>query len=492
MTRSALPPVTHLATPRLTAGLDEHGWLDAATHRRVHGPLRPLPTDVLVQLVDDIQLTGRGGAGFPFGRKLRAVLESARRQQRPPVVTVNGSESEPLSFKDKVLLTRAPHLVLDGAALAADAIGASEIVVAVTDDEGAERSLRAALAERQMPVPTSVHVVPHRIVSGQSGALVNGINGKKHIPPATSQRTSDAGVKSHPTLLSNAETYAQLAIAARRGPYGYTSLGLVDEPGTVLLTVTGAAARPAVMEVPTGTPLWRVLELCHAPADAAVLTGGYEGTWINPESALRATISRAGFAAVGGTLGPGVIAPIGPDTCPLGELAQVVHFLAAGSTGQCGPCRLGLPDLARSVDLIVAGTAPTALVEAAVEAVRGRGACGHPDATARMSASALMVFAADIATHGARHGCGRPVKGQLLVPPGPADTNARLSVDWSRCDGHGLCAHVLPELVSLDANGFPALPQSPVPVWLHGQARRAVRMCPALALRLTTEGHHAA
>ncbi|WP_239083768.1 NADH-quinone oxidoreductase subunit NuoF family protein [Asanoa ishikariensis] len=484
--------MTHLATPRLTAGLDEHGRLDAATHRRVHGPLRPLPTEVLVQLVEDIQLTGRGGAGFPFARKVRAVLESARRQQRPPVVTVNAAESEPLSFKDKVLLARAPHLVLDGAALVADAIGAAEIVVAVADDGVAERSLRAALAERQMPVPTSVFNVPHRIVSGQSGALVNGINGKKHLPPTTDQRTSDAGVKSLPTLLSNAETYAQLAIAARRGPYGYTSLGTVDEPGTVLLTVTGAAVRPAVVECPTGTPLWRVLELCEAPVNAPTLTGGYEGTWIDPESARRATISRAGFAAVGGTLGPGVIAPIGPDTCPLGEVAQVVHFLAAGSSGQCGPCRLGLPDLARTVDLIVAGTASTTLVDAAVDAVRGRGACAHPDATARMSASAMTVFAEDIATHGTRHGCGRPTKGQLLVPPGPADTSTKLSVDWSRCDGHGLCAHVLPELVRLDGNGFPALPQSPVPVWLQGQARRAVRMCPALALRLTTEGHHAA
>ncbi|OKI54670.1 NADH-quinone oxidoreductase subunit NuoF family protein [Micromonospora sp. CB01531] len=488
MSRASLPAVTHFRPPRLTAGFDEYGRLDATAHRKVHGPLRALNANLLVRLADEIRLSGRGGAGFPFGRKVRAVLESAQRRQLPAVVVVNATESEPASWKDKVLLSRAPHLILDGAALAAEAIGAEKIVVGLTDDGVGEGSLAAALAERRMPVPTGIVTVPHRFVSGEGGALVRGINGEAHVPPGIKTRASDSGVNSLPTLLSNAETYAHLALAARLGPSGYSCVGVADEPGTVLLTVSGAAARPAVVECPTGTPLRRVLELCQVPAGAAVLTGGYHGTWITARSADRATVSRAGFAAVGGTLGAGVVVSIGPDTCPLGELAQVVNFLAAESAGQCGPCRLGLSDLARTVDLIVAGTGSAELVRAAAGAVHGRGACGHPDGAARLAASALAVLSDDIATHASRHGCGRPVKNQLGVPAGSGTARARLTVDWSRCDGHGLCAHVVPEFVRLDSNGFPAFPPTPVPVWLEGRARRAVRMCPALALRLTGGG----
>ncbi len=485
MTAASIPPVTSIGEPRLTAGFDEFGRLDLLTHQEVHGGFGALTTGELIGLADRIELRGRGGAGFPFARKVRAVVDSAQRQDLPTVVVVNAAEGEPASWKDKALLTRAPHLILDGAAIAAAALDAEEIVIGLADDGIGEDSLKSALAERRMPSPTRIVTVPHRFISGEGGALVRGINGEAHVPPSRKVRASDRGVNQLPTLLSNAETYSHLAIAARIGPYEYNAVGTAEEPGTILLTVGGSATAPAVVECPAGTPFAEVLELCGVPKGPGVLVGGYHGKWITAEGASRAEVSRKGFTAVGGTLGAGIIVPLGYDTCPIGEVAQVVQYMAGESAGQCGPCRLGLPDLARTVTGTAIGGATIDAVRAAAGVVRGRGACSHPDGTARFALSALEVFGDDVAAHAERDGCGKQVKGILPLPYLTDAGARRLAVDWARCDGHGLCAHVVPELIHLDGNGYPAFPQTPVPPWLEPGARKAVNMCPALALRLT-------
>lgn len=479
-----VPPVLGIGVPRLTAGFNEYGRLDLDAHRRVHGGFPALTAAELISLAEAIDLRGRGGAGFPFARKLRAVLDSCRRRSAAPVIVVNATEGEPASWKDKALLTRAPHLILDGAALAAAALRAKEIVVGIADDGIGEPSITAALAERRMPVPARTVTVPHRFISGEGGALVRGINGEAHIPPGRKVRASDSGVHGLPTLLSNAETFAQLAIAVRLGPWEYASAGAPDEPGTVLLTVGGSAVTPAVVECPSGTPLADVLAMCGADPGPGILVGGYHGKWIGAGPAATADLSRRGIAEAGGVFGAGLILPIGSGTCPLGEVAQVIEYLAGESAGQCGPCRLGLPDLARSVTLVATGGGAIDTVRAAAGAVRGRGACGHPDGTARFALSALDVFRRDVDAHAAGEGCGKPVRG-ILPLPYRADRGARtLVVDWTRCDGHGLCSAVAPEIIRLDVNGFPAFPQTPLPPWLETSARKAVNVCPALALRL--------
>ncbi|MBM7078499.1 MULTISPECIES: NADH-quinone oxidoreductase subunit NuoF family protein [Micromonospora] len=484
MMRTKVPPVACIGEPRLTAGFAEFGRLDLMAHEMEHGPIGPMEPANLLRLAEAIQLKGKGGAGFPFYRKFKAVLESCERQDLPAVVVVNATEGEPASWKDKVLLTRAPHLILDGAALAAYALDAEEIVLCVADDLIGRDSLTDALAERRMPVPTSIVTVPHRFISGEGGALVNGINGLPHIPPGTKKRSSDSGVRNLPTLLSNAETYAQVAIAARLGPYEYAALGTDDEPGTVLLTVTGQAKRAAVVECAAGTPLRDILDLCEVPEGPGILMGGYHGRWITWEAAQRAEITRKSLTSVGGTLGAGIIIPLGRDTCPLGEAAQVVRYLAGESAGQCGPCKRGLPDLARAVDLAVSGSAPVEVVRAAAGDVKGRGACSHPDGTSRFALSAMEVFADDLRQHTTGEGCGKRVKGVMGLPGAPDANPRKLTLDWSRCDGHGLCAHVVPDFIRLDGNGYPAFPSTPVPTWLKEGAMKAVKVCPELALRL--------
>jgi NADH:ubiquinone oxidoreductase subunit F (NADH-binding)/ferredoxin len=464
--------VTHVDTRRLTLGFDRFERLDLDRHRAVHGRLHRPRLARLITMAERVDLRGRGGAAFPFAHKLRAV---GRHIGGGVAVVVNAAEGEPGSAKDQVLLTRAPHLVLDGAIVVAHALRSREVVVAVTGNGPAGRSIRAASGERDFPV--RVVELPERFIAGESGAVIRALNGDAPLPPGRGSHASDSGVGGRPTLLSNAETFAQLALLTSLGVDLYASVGTRAEPGTVLLTVAGTT----VVEVPLGTPLGTVLERCGTPAGQGVLVGGYHGTWLEPSAASHAPVSRAGLAAAGGTLGAGVVLPLAPGTCPLGEVARIGAYLVAESAGQCGPCRLGLPAVVRALSALADGTRGPQAVREAVAIGQGRGACSHPDGTARFVLSALEVFRRDLALHETGGGCGLPVRALL---PLPAQGTTRLAVDWTRCEGHGLCAHLAPELIRLDRDGYPVVLASAIPAWAERDARRAVSMCPSLALRL--------
>src|SRR5579859_2385883 len=480
-----------IGAARLTAGLDRMPRLDLDAHRDIFGPLPRLSAADLISMAESVDLRGYGGAAFPFARKIKAVLDSALADDCPTMVVVNATEGEPGSWKDKMLLIRSPYLVLSGAALAAEAIGADEIIVGVSGDELANTSVEAAIAaEPGLRRIARVAEMPDRFISGESGALIRGINGKRPIPPGRKVLASVSGVDGLPTLLSNASTFAQLAVLALLGPERFAAVGTAEEPGTVLLSVGGSAGQPAVVEVPTGVPLAAVLDICLAPAGDGVLVGGYHGMWLPAETAYAVPVSREGLAAVGGTLGSGVVLPLGDGTCPLGEVSRVATYLAGESAGQCGPCKLGLPAIAQSLAALVNGSGGIEALDLArrsAAAVNGRGACSHPDGVTRFVLSALDVFTEDLAAHVFHSSCGRPVRGMLPLPSGPdQDVRQRLVVDWTRCRGHGLCAHLIPEMIHLDAQGYPVILNIPVPAWLERDAQQAVHMCPQLALRLSS------
>jgi len=475
----------------LLAGLDRAARIDAMRHEMIHGPLPLLGIAELTDLSSRIGLRGRGGAGFPFARKLSAVHKSAQRRGLGAAVVVNATEGEPASVKDKLLINAVPHLVLDGALIAALALDARDVVIGIAAGSAGEKSMLSAIAEQRVSDFVHVMGLPEKFVTGEGGALVRGIDGQKPIPPGRKVRSSDSGIGGIPTLLSNAETFAQLALAARLGAAGYSAVGTATEPGTMLFTIWGPNGRPTVLEAPVGTPLPQLLGSCDAAGAVAaqgVLVGGYHGMWLRPEVAASALASRDGLAAAGGALGAGVIVPLPPDICALSEVGRVATYLAAQSSGQCGPCRMGLPNAARALLALTNGHGnhdTLELLQRTASFVRGRGACGHPDGTSRFILSALTTFADEIAAHIATGSCGRPIR---RVLPLPAEGNEkRLTVDWSRCSGHGICAHAAPNLVNMDGNGFPVISDAPVADWFHSEARRAVRACPALALRVTRQ-----
>jgi len=487
-----VPTIMRIGAARMTAGLDRMTRLDLAAHTEIFGPLPRMSADELIAMASEVDLRGQGGAAFPFARKLKVVIDTAKKSSQPTIVVVNATEGEPGSFKDKMLMIRSPYLILSGAALVAEAIEAEEIIVGVTSNELANRSIEAAIAA-EPGLRKMVRIVqqPERFISGESGALVRGINGKKPVPPGRKTLAAERGVDDLPTLLSNASTFAQLSVLALLGPARFASVGVPEEPGTVLLSVSGSAKHPAVVECPTGVPLGAVLDICQAPAGDGVLIGGYHGMWLDAEAAYQVPIGREGLAAAGGTFGTGIVLPLGDGTCPLGEVSRIANYLAGESAGQCGPCKLGLPSIARALAAIVDGSGGIEALDAARRAavtVAGRGACSHPDGTTRFVLSALEVFTEDLAAHVFHSSCGRPVRGILPLPDGPETADAKqLTVDWVRCQGHGLCAHLVPELIHLDKTGFPVIMPIPVPPWLEKDAQQAVEMCPALALRLAAD-----
>jgi NADH:ubiquinone oxidoreductase subunit F (NADH-binding) len=395
-----------IGAPRLLAGLDTRAALDLRAHAGVHGPLPQPDLPRLLALLDDSRLTGRGGAGFPLAAKLRALRSGAHR------VIVNGSESEPAGGKDRVLLRRSPHLVLDGAVIVAAALGARHVDVGV-HDAAAATALRRAAAERTGDGAVTVRVVQTApgFVGGEARALVRGLDGKPQLPPGRRELPTGRGV-----VVSNAETFAQVAVLVRMGARRFAESGTSAEPGTTLLTLGGAVQRPGVVEVPIGVPLGIVLDAAGAPPLQAVIAGGYHGSWLPADPALR--LSRAGLKEAGGTFGAGVLLAVDQHTCALGELARVAGWLAGESSGQCGPCLFGLPALARDVQALAAGHAralPEAMRHAQV--VSGRGACSHPDGAVGFVTSGLRLLRTEIEAHLAG-GCGRPVR--RLLPLGTA------------------------------------------------------------------------
>ena len=390
-----------IGAPRLLAGLDRLAVLDSATHLQVHGPLPAVDADRLLHLLAAAPILGRGGAGFPFLRKLQSLRGLRRR------VIVNGAESEPASGKDRVLLTRAPHLVLDGALATARAIGTSSVTVAVHDHATAV-AVGRAIRERRDAARVSVHRLTGGFVAGEARAVVRALDGGPALPPGRPRHTTEDG-----DLVSNAETFAQLAVLLRLGPAGYAATGPRGEPGTTLLTVGGAVDRPGVVEIPLGTPLGILLRAAGASDPQYVVVGGYHGRWLTPSPAL--PLSRAGLATAGGTLGAGVVLVVNGDTCGLGELSRVAGWLAAQSAQQCGPCRFGLPALAADLAALSFGDVGAWVsVHRHAAVVEGRGACTHPTAALQFVRSALRVLDPEVTDH-LCGGCGRPVLGQLPI-----------------------------------------------------------------------------
>jgi NADH:ubiquinone oxidoreductase subunit F (NADH-binding) len=387
--------------PRLLPAAPE----DLRAHLGRHGPLPYRGQRGL--LIDDVAaagLTGRGGAAFPVARKLDA---TARARGRRKVVVANGAESEPASRKDALLLRFAPHLVLDGLQLAAEAVGATEAHLYL-HDTGPEilRALSERAAQRLDRVAVNVAKAPPRFLAGQETALVNRIGGGPALPTFQPPRVTERGLGGAPTLVQNVETLAHLGLIARYGPRWFRAAGTAAEPGSMLVTVYQAdashrTARSGVTEAALGAPLAGLLSA--GPEAQAWLVGGYHGSWLPLPDAAGLALSNESLRPAGATVGAGVLAALPANRCGLAETARVVRYLAAESAGQCGPCLNGLPRIATALAELARPQRPRRQVRDDVQRwaglVTGRGACHHPDGTVRFVRSALTVFAPELAKH---------------------------------------------------------------------------------------------
>jgi len=394
--------------PRLLCGIEGGRTLTLAEHGRVHGPLEVSGRDAgprLLDAIEDSGLRGRGGAHVSSALKLRAVAARRRRA----VVVANGSESEPASRKDAVLLSHTPHLVIDGAMVAAAAVGAHEVVLYVKRSDprvwaGVLRAVDERLAAGARGPGLRVVAAPNSYVSGQETAAIAHINGRPALPATVPPRPFERGVDNRPTFISNVETLAHMALIARHGADWFRAIGSPAQPGSVLVTLGGAVARPGVYEIPFGSRLADLLRAAGGVSERsrALLVGGYGGAWLDAQHMQDLTLSEGDPLLAAGSIGAGVLWLLGEGSCGVWETARVLDYLAEQSAGQCGPCLHGLRAIADSFDLVARGAARNGELERLRRwggEVTGRGACRHPDGAARFLASALDVFAGEIEGH---------------------------------------------------------------------------------------------
>jgi NADH:ubiquinone oxidoreductase subunit F (NADH-binding) len=376
-------------------------------HLRLYGPLES--GGELTSVLDSSGLRGRGGGAFPVGQKLAAVAA----QRARPVVVVNATEGEPASSKDRALLRLVPHLVLDGAVAVATAIGARQVIVGLARGRRSERDvLVAALKERRDPVEWTVSAVADGFVAGEETALLNALSGKAPKPSPKPPYPFERGLRDAPTLVQNVETLAHVALIARFGARWFRSVGIGAEPGTALVTLSGAVARPGVYEIELGTRVSELIEQAGGATEnlSAFLVGGYFGGW---------TRDATHPLTVAGGLGAGVVVAFPAGACGVSESARVVRYLASESAGQCGPCVHGLAALASGLEEIAGGKTSDRRIQLArwAQQVTARGACRHPDGAARFVNSTLAVFEEELSLHLRTGRCSGHARDVLPIGP---------------------------------------------------------------------------
>jgi NADH:ubiquinone oxidoreductase subunit F (NADH-binding) len=341
----------------------------------------------LIGAIEKAGLRGRGGAAYPTAIKWRAV---AQHSKGDAVVLVNGAEGEPHSKKDRLLMTARPHLVLDGAFLAARVLRAKRIVLYIGErHEQARNAMLQAVGQRneRERALVSFAAAPARYVAGAETAAIHLVNEGVATPTTVPPYPFVSGVGGAPTLVQNVETLAHVAQVAR-GEFA----------GTTLITLSGAVARQGTVEVALGTTVGDALSWAGGASEQprAVLVGGYFGRWFEPQAAWRLPLDHRT------QLGCGVIGVLPESRCPVCEVTAIMRYLAAESSAQCGPCFFGLRALADACTRIADNGSNTSDVQRlhrwAAE-VRGRGACKHPDGAVAFLASALQVFADEFAHH---------------------------------------------------------------------------------------------
>ncbi len=328
--------------------------LEHGAYEGLKAALQKKPEEVIAE-VEESGLQGRGGAGFPTGRKWRFVAAEAR---TPKYVICNADESEPLLFKDRVLIESNPHQLLEGLIIAGYACGASEGYIYIRGEYARqahllERAIRQAeekgfLGENILGSGFSFHVHLHRgagaYICGEETALIESLEGKRGEPRLRPPYPPQYGFRGQPTAVNNVETLSAVPHILKNGAAWWKSLSDYEVPGTKLYIVLGHVKNPGLFEAPFGLTLRQVIEefgggMREGSTFHFALTGGAAGTIVD-ESLLDVPLDYAS-ARKGISLGAGAFLIYDQSVSPVALLRELLHFFAAESCGKCTPCRVG-------------------------------------------------------------------------------------------------------------------------------------------------------
>jgi NADH-quinone oxidoreductase subunit F len=324
--------------------------------------------DVLLEEVQRSGVLGRGGAGFPAGRKW---IAAARESARPKYVVCNADESEPLTIKDRVLIETNPHQVIEGMILCGYAIGSTEGYIYIRGEyEPQARILEHAIRQAEQrnllganilgsDFSFTVHV--HRgagaYICGEASAMLSSMEGKRGLPRFRPPRTTTSGFRGKPTVVNNVETFAAAAWVALHGADAYLATGDPDYPGTKLYAIFGHVRNPGLFEAPYRITLRQIIEdYGGGMADGSdfhfALTGGAAGTIVGPD--LLDTPIDFHSTSQGIMLGAGGFLICDQTVSPVAVLRELAFFFEQESCGKCTPCRIGTVEVRALLDRMLA------------------------------------------------------------------------------------------------------------------------------------------
>ncbi|WP_237067403.1 NADH-quinone oxidoreductase subunit NuoF [Microbulbifer guangxiensis] len=392
------------------------GWLRA---------LKMSP-DELTQLVQKAGLRGRGGAGFNTGLKW-SFVPTDRRAHPVRYLVCNADEMEPGTFKDRLLMERDPHLLLEGIAIAAHAIGAATAYIFIRGeyhlatqrlqraiDEVTESGLIAGeTTSLDQPLQIYLHCSSGNYICGEETALLNALEGKRAIPRAKPPYPQVSGLWGRPTVVNNVETLCNLPHLLLHGAEWYRKLGRGEDSGTKLFGASGKVNNPGLWELPMGTPFREVIEhhaggLRDGLTLRGFLPGGGSTDFLGPQH-LDLPMDYDTVRKAGSRLGTGTITVLDEATCPIGLVLNLSRFFARESCGWCTPCRDGLPWVVEILQRLENGEGTTNDIELLREHTARMGPgntfCALAPGAAEPIQSALKLFEQDFIDHIQGGGC---------------------------------------------------------------------------------------
>jgi NADH-quinone oxidoreductase subunit F len=358
----ASTPIPQVGTPGLRllrrVGVVDPTSLDAYRAHGGYAALRralDLGPEGVLREVNESKLLGRGGAAFPTGRKWEAVAQAP---VRPHYLICNADESEPGTFKDRILMEADPFAVIEAMTIAALATGCTQGYLYIRGEyPEAQQRLTTAIAQARARGFLGPQVMGHAFqfdielrrgagayICGEETALMNSIEGYRGEPRNKPPFPVQVGLFGKPTVVNNVETLVNVLDIVVHGGLAFAAQGTPDSTGSKLFCLSGCVTRPGLYEVPFGTTLRELLTLGGGVRDGrslqAVLLGGAAGTFIFPEQ-LETPLTFAGVRAIGASLGSGVVMVLDETIDVQAILLRIAAFFRDESCGQCVPCRVG-------------------------------------------------------------------------------------------------------------------------------------------------------
>lgn len=356
--------------------------------------LQTLGPSGVLEMIKRSGLRGRGGAGFPTGKKWEMVVQ---RKADRKYLCCNAAEDEPGTFKDRYLLRSNPHQLIEGAILAAFAIGAPEVYLYINgryeeEIEFMEQALQTAkerghwgkqVEGTAFSVELKISKSPGTYVAGEETALLEVVEGRSAKPrQKPPYYPAIQGLYGMPTVVNNAETLSNVAHIIREGVDWFRALGTATSPGTLVFTLTGDVNRPGLYELPLGSSLRELIEIygggiCGGKQLKAVFPGGPSNTIIAADQ-IDVALDFDALKAIGSGLGTGAVIVMSEDACMVQSAIQYARFFARESCGQCPPCKLGTAHLSEILEKIESGQGDEKdlqQIEQVCGMVKGRGYC---------------------------------------------------------------------------------------------------------------------